>query len=281
MLSNVIRYAPGRAFQLLLVVVLLGALMSPAAQTAQAYAIPTFSIVKVVEDASVTIRTSNFPANQLFTVRMGAYGTLAVGGKVVATTNSGAGGTFEETYTIPDSLKGSYRIAIRMDSPSGYYSYNWFVNDSSAAPSSGYTGIPTFSIVSVDQDSKVTIKTNNFPANQSFTVRMGAYGTLAVGGVVVATTNSGAGGTFQESYNIPDSLKGSQKIAIRMDSPAGYYSYNWFWNDTSADDGNGSTDPGYKGIPTFSITAVVRDETVTIRTTNFPKNQEFTVRMGN
>ncbi len=33
-------------------------------------------------------------------------------------------------------------------------------------------------------------------------------------------------------YTIPASLHGLDRIAIRMDSPEGYYSYNWFWNNT-------------------------------------------------
>lgn len=37
---------------------------------------------------------------------------------------------------------------------------------------------------------------------------------------------------------------------------------------------------GVEVIPTFSIQAVVHDETVTIKTANFPKNVTFTVRMG-
>jgi hypothetical protein len=112
-----------------MVLVLFAAMAVPAVSTlVHAATIPTFSIVAVVTDTSVTIRTNNFPANQLFTVRMGAYGTQAVGGIVVGTTNSGAGGSFEETYAIPASLAGSYRIAIRMDSPGGYFAYNWFYN---------------------------------------------------------------------------------------------------------------------------------------------------------
>jgi hypothetical protein len=82
----------------------------------------------VERDTSVTIRTANFPAGQAFTVRMGAMGTRGVGGVVVATTDSGTGGTLEATYSIPEALKGSYQIAIRLESPSGYYSYNWFYN---------------------------------------------------------------------------------------------------------------------------------------------------------
>ena len=52
--------------------------------------------------------------------------------------------------------------------------------------------IPTFSIVSVVPDTSVTIKTYNFPADDTFTVRMGAYGTLGIGGIVVTTTDSGS-----------------------------------------------------------------------------------------
>ena len=263
--------------------VVLGVLL-PNPQPIAAYTIPTFSILQVVEDTSVKIQTANFPAGQIFTVRMGKYGTLAVGGVVVATTNSGAGGAFQETYTIPDSLKGDYRIAIRMDSPDGYYSYNWFVNNTDAAPTPGsgssYTGIPTFSILEVATDDTVKIRTNNFPKDQTFTVRMGVYGTLGVGGVVVATTNSGAGGAFEETYTIPDSLKGDQRIAIRMDSTAGYYAYNWFWNNTTSGGSSGGSGSSYTGIPTFSIQEVAVDDTVKIRTNNFPAGYEFKVRMG-
>jgi type 1 fimbria pilin len=36
----------------------------------------------------------------------------------------------------------------------------------------------------------------------------------------------------------------------------------------------------YSGFPTFSITAVVSDDTVTILGHNFPANDDFTVTMG-
>ena len=39
-----------------------------------------------------------------------------------------------------------------------------------------YSGIPTFSIVSVEKNTSVTIKTNNFPAGDTYTVTMGPYG---------------------------------------------------------------------------------------------------------
>jgi hypothetical protein len=290
--------ATGRSVYILMVLVLFGALAVPAVSMVHAATIPTFSIVAVVTDTSVTIRTTNFPANQMFTVRMGAYGTQAIGGIVVGTTNSGAGGSFEETYAIPAALAGSYRIAIRMDSPGGYFAYNWFFNSTAVVtPVPGtvvppVSGIPTFGIQAVVRDTSVTILTNNFPPNQTFTVRMGAMGTKGIGGIVVGTTDSGTGGAFTATYAIPAALAGSYQIAIRMDSPQGFFAYNWFYNNTTGvvtpvpptvTPGGPTltpTTPPFVGIPTFSIQAVVRDVSVTILTNNFPPNQNFTVRMG-
>ncbi len=273
--------------------------------------VPTFSIVEVVTDEKVTIRTFNYPAGQTFTVRMGDYGTLGIGGIVSGTFDSGLGGSFLVTIDIPPELRGKERIAIRADSPRGYFSYNWFWNKvvtgvgaggTSKSGTGGYNGIPTFKIIVVEKNKTVTICTNNFPPNQDFTVRMGEYGTKAIGGTVVDKTNSGKGGTFKATYNIPDGFSGRKRIAIRMDSPQGYYAFNWFWNNTAdvskgspcgesekpaSQEGSSSEQKpatsgtgGYTGIPTFSIAAVTRDNSVTVSTKNYPPNQTFSVRMG-
>ncbi|KAF0109973.1 MAG: hypothetical protein FD147_1945 [Chloroflexi bacterium] len=265
--------------------------------------IPLIYISAVNKDVNVTISGVNFPAGQTFTVRMGAYGTLGIGGVVVGTKDSAAGSSFTATYNIPASLVGASKIAIRFDSPEGYYSYNWFVNQPTsssttvtpaATASPGYSGIPTFSITSVQQGVSVKILTNNFPAGQIFTVRMGEFGTLGIGGVVVGTTDSGSGGTFSKTYTIPAALAGRSKIAIRLESPLGFYSYNWFNNNASFGTGGpiatttpGPTPtpgptavPGYVGIPTFSIVSVAKNTSVTIAAVNFPPGQTFTVRIG-
>lgn len=225
--------------------------------SAAAYYIPTVSITSVDPNKSVTLQTHNFPASQTFTVRMGAYGTYGINGVVVGTTDSGTGGSFPVTYQIPETLKGSEAIAIRLDSPQGYYAFNWFVNQTggggsapvaTAAPSgstgssptatpvppatSFYSGYPYFYVTAVVQNSTVTINGYNFPPNQSFVVTMGAYGTYGVGGVSVGTTDSGSGGVLTATYNIPASLAGSDRIAIRLESPY-YYAYNWFYNNTA------------------------------------------------
>lgn len=267
-----------------LIMVLAMLALFPATMTTQAYAVPTFTVSEVVPDVSVTIITANFPAATDFTVRMGAYGTLGIGGIAVATLNSGAGGAFSATFSIPASLAGSSQIAIRLESAGIYYAYNWFYNSVSPVtpPVPGYTGIPTFSITTVEADTKVTVQTSNLTPSQDFTVRMGAYGTYGLGGIVVGTFNSGTGGSQSLTFDIPAALAGSLQIAMRMDCPAGYYAYNWFWNNTTTTTPGPVTPPGdgYSGYPTFSITNVIAGEDVSIAVVNLPKEQDFVVRMG-
>ncbi len=100
----------------------------PTVAPAVTVVIPTFSILSVVKDTSVTIQTANFPANQTFNVTMGPIGSLGVGGTSAGTISSGAGGVFTATANLPAQMAGVQQIAIRLQSASGYYSYNWFWN---------------------------------------------------------------------------------------------------------------------------------------------------------
>lgn len=281
-------------FKVMAALVMVAVLVLGVFSTSQAYGIPTITIKTVVSDTSVTISGVNFPADQTFTVRMGAFGTLGIGGVVVGTKEPASGSAFTATYTIPASLAGAAKIAIRLDSPQGYYSYNWFYNNTApvasppapvVTPVPAYTGIPTFNISSVVSGTSVTVQAGNFPAGQTFTVRMGEFGTLALGGTVVGTTSSASGGTFSATYAIPAALAGLSKIAIRMDSPQGYYAYNWFYNNTTSVPAPAATDAapattGYTGFPTMSILSVVKDSKVTIHAMNIPAGETMTVLMG-
>ncbi len=250
--------------------------------------IPTFTIVSVVKDSSVTIKTNNFPADDKFNVLMNYMGTRGVGGIRVDSIDSGSGGTFSLTFKIPASLQGQYQIAIRLQSPSsGFFAYNWFYNAVAGTGGStggtGFTGIPTFSILSVDKDVSVTILTNNFPAKDKFTVRMGLMGTRGVGGVEVDKIKTGSGGSFKATFPIPTSLKGERQIAIRLESPtSGFFAFNWFYNKNSnggTGSTGGSTTP-ITTIPTFSIASVVKNTSVTINASNFPASTKFDVLMN-
>lgn len=280
-----------RSMWFVMIFALLATLVFPGAAIAapDAAKIPTFSIQSVVKNTSVTIYTYNFPAHDSFDVLMNVFGTRGLKGVKVGTLNSGAGGSLTATFNIPDSLKGQRQIAIRTQSNtgSGYFAYNWFYNNragsNSGSPGSDPVKIPTFSILSVVKDSSVKIRTSNFPANDTFDVLMNVMGTRGVKGVKVATISSGAGGSFDGTFDIPTSLKGERQIAIRLQSStgSGYFAYNWFYNNTGGSN-SGSPQPGtgYQGYPTFTIQSVVRNQTVTIQVSNLPKNENFDVRMG-
>ena len=282
-------------FLILLLLLVAIAVFVGGASRARSATIPTFTITSVVTDQTVTVQTANFPANQNFVVTMGPFGGKGIGGIVVATTNSGVGGAFSATYNIPAQLKGSYQVAIRMQTSHAnpYYAYNWFYNNTTTGQPGtggvpGYTGIPTFDIVSVNKietEVDVTIQTTNFPPNQTFTVKMGPMGTRGVNGIVVGTLQSGVGGTLKATYAVPEALKAAYQIAIRAETAHAnpYFAYNWFYNNTAGTGGQPPPPPPpptYTGVPTFKVCGVVQNQNVTIKTTNYPPNQTFTVTMG-
>lgn len=293
---------------LLAIVLLLAIPLGIASTAPRTQTIPTFSIVSVDADNSVTVRTANLPANQEFRVTMGPMGTLGIGGTEVARTASGAGGTLEATYQIPANLKGARQIAIRMESSQGYYAYNWFYNNTTGTTNGSGTGdggtggalpppvatIPTFTVLGVQEGQSVTIRTSNFPANRDFVVTMGPMGTRGIDGYVAETINSGEGGTFERTFNIPTEMRAANRIAIRLQATTGgYHAYNWFYNDTSGTPGSGDgamptptpapgtgDDSSYSGFPWFTIVSVQRDQSVTVNAHNLPANHDFVVTMS-
>ena len=274
---------------LIVMVALLSSIFAGVSQV-QASTYPTFSISEVKTDESVTILTNNMPANKNFNVLMGEIGTKGIGGIVVATLDSDKGGSFLATLPIPEQLKGRAQIAIRLEGTDNpYYAYNWFWNDAKngtwpedyppAQPPTCACNIPTFSIKSVVKGEDVTITTYNFPKNVEFTVLMGKMWTRGINGIEVATLNSGEGGSFEATFDIPAELANEERIAIRLEGTGGYYAYNWFWNNTASTPPAEPVD-GYSGYPYFFITAVEKDTTVSIKAYNLPEDTDFTVLLG-
>lgn len=85
---------------------------------------PSFSITAVTRGQNVTVAAKNFPPNQTFTVTMN--------GIIVESFNTGEGGDFTRSFSIPPQLAGYYRIPIRMSTghSAPYFAFNWFYNNS-------------------------------------------------------------------------------------------------------------------------------------------------------
>lgn len=204
----------------------------------------SYSITGVKRDQSVTVQTSNFPDNVFFAVQMGR---LKSGGGYewlkVADLDTDKGGAYKQVFTIPAQFAGANQLVLRMtqskkngDINVDRYFYNGTQYGIGGIPSyypGYYWGIPTFSIASVNRDTSVTITTYNFPSGLIFDVYMGPMGSRGVGGYHVGTLDSGSGGSLTATYSIPAALQGDHQIAIRtQNSATGYFSYNWFYNNT-------------------------------------------------
>jgi murein DD-endopeptidase MepM/ murein hydrolase activator NlpD len=164
-----------------------------------------FKVMDVVADKSVTIRTYNIPDNVYFDVHMGRSQSGWHNLIQVDRLDTGAGGSFNARFPIPAQLRGYSPLAIRLTQVKKNVSVQ-----------------------------SVTIRTRNFPPKVNFDVLMGPIGTRAVNGYYVGHLYSGSGGTMTATYIILPALRGSYKIAIRTQNPpTGYYSYNWFYNNTT------------------------------------------------
>lgn len=145
--------------------------------------------------------------------------------------------------------------------------------------------IPTFSIVSVVPGAVVTIQTYDFPAEMEFDVLIGRYGSYGVDGVKVATQDSDKGGTFTATFNIPVELKDVEMLSIRLENKeSGYYAYNWFKN-AAVPAADATTEPVTEASeevfhPSFTITSVEMDKSITVQGVGFPKDAEYDVLMG-
>jgi hypothetical protein len=90
--------------------------------------VPTFGVLSVVGDSTVTIMTSEFPAKSQYTIYMGSAGSRGLGGTLLGTFSTEDGGQKTLVFNIPATLKGYSPIDIRIEFPDGRYTYNFFYN---------------------------------------------------------------------------------------------------------------------------------------------------------
>ena len=217
---------------ILLAIAMLAVLVIPASAS-QSKLVPITSIISVVQDQSITIRTDYFPANDTFNVLMGLSGTQGIGGILVSKLTTGAGGSILAKFHIPPELLGQQIISIRLESPtSGYYSYNWFYNNtavvvpynSSTSSSTMVTptwrgiqeGFPRFDILSVVKGASVSVRLINMPAHINYAVFMKDGRSAYTTWYEVAGFNSADGGIFNATFTIPAALQFRPLIAVKI-----------------------------------------------------------------
>ena len=98
---------------------------------------------------------------------------------------------------------------------------------------------PKIHILAVVKNDNVTFDTEDFPENEDFVVTMGYMYTRGVEGYVVGDFNSGDGEPQKLTFDIPQELMDEYKISVRVqtDHTCPYYAFNWFFNNSTIDDG--------------------------------------------
>ena len=227
---------------LILAIVLMVASITPV----QA-AVPDTSIAAVVKNESVTIQTTDFPANHTFRVYMGYNGTQGINGYLVSKVTTGDGGSFLAKFYIPNELSGEDVIAIRFESVTNYevFAFNWFYNDTASGSSAttftpdttGPTynilppGVPAINLVSAVKGQSITVKTSYFPPNQRYAVFMQDGDSQATTLYEVAGVETAEGHTLIATFSIPDELRWEEKIKIIFyNINDGFRTYNLFYN---------------------------------------------------
>ncbi len=92
---------------------------------------------------------------------------------------------------------------------------------------------PYIEILGVKANESVTVQAQRFPANETFNIRVGSFTNFFKDYVVVGTIDSGQGGSFKFTVQLPSTVKGVEMVTIRLDSSQKHYAYNAFKNVNS------------------------------------------------
>jgi len=88
-----------------------------------------FSIIEVIPGDQITIQTYFFPPDEIFNVLMGPEDSDGIGGYLVGSLWTGAGGSFKLVYRIPNALFDEPVIALRFEGRDGSEAVDYFNNN--------------------------------------------------------------------------------------------------------------------------------------------------------
>jgi hypothetical protein len=147
----------------------------------------------------------------------------------------------------------------------------------------------SFTVAQVVRNTSVTIQTYGFPNNVAMDVRMGRWNGNAYDWVDLDDIDTGTGGSYQLTFNIPAGFANANQLVLRMvqtKKNGRVFSQDQVFFNTASGSTGGIPGPiyyppyYYYGIPTIWIVDVERNSSVTIQTHNFPPGVTFDVLMG-
>ena len=192
---------------------------------------PKIDIVGVERNKAVSVRTTNFPAYQIFTIRIGRFDDFNNTKTVVGSINSGYGGSVLFTAMIPNELKDADRYTIRLDSNYGYYAYNVFENLTSGTISYTATPVAVYHCNVTTSPSAYT----EFPLGADFDAKWEIKNTGTEAWDKASVDYKHYSGTemqkYDKAFDLPSTVDpdGTITLVVDMVAPntAGTYTANW------------------------------------------------------
>jgi hypothetical protein len=192
---------------------------------------PTITILAVEKNRAVTLQATDFPKDQVFTIRVGPFQDFFRNYVETGTINSGSGGSFKFTVLLPLEVRDVDRITVRLDSRQGNYAFNAFRNVDTGKVTYDATPVSnTMCTVSVSPTSSRTFSVNeDFDAVWTVKNTSGAtWDDFAVDYKYISGVEMQK---YEKLYDIPQSVKSNETIKIIVDmvapDKAGTYTTHW------------------------------------------------------
>jgi hypothetical protein len=143
-------------------------------------------------------------------------------------------------------------------------------------------------IVAVEKNEYVVVSMENFPANETYYVRMNYNGTNGVNGILASKLATNSSDTsFYAKFPIPEELVNEDIINIRFENIEGEIdpAYNYFYNEDAAFNPSlyDYSDTEYNnldvGDPQFTVLEVVYGSYMVVETKYVPEGERWAVYM--
>lgn len=201
------------------------------------------NILAVDKNNKILVEAVNFPANQLWNVRIGTYYGFSRDNVTVGQIDAPNGGNFQFVVQLPEVVKDVDLVSVRLDSQTDYYVYNAFHNVSRGKiPDVGsgqiiipVTGTTPSGNSTCVMNSVTLTSTIIMPANNDFTtiweVKNNGSNNLEESNVDLKFINGISMHRDGSLFDLASTVQPGQtiRVSVNMRSPSqtGIYTANW------------------------------------------------------
>lgn len=192
---------------------------------------PLIWIIGVEKNAAVSVQTENFPANQVFKIRVGPFDTFFKDFVEVGTINSGNGGVFKFTVLLPEKVKDVEKITVRLDSKEGEYAYNYFKNETSGTIPAVATPVTNALCEMSVSPALSTVLKPGEDFDAIWTIKNISGKTWEAGTVDYKYVRGTELHKYDKIYDLSEEVKSGEKVEIRVDMMAPHTAgtYTTYW----------------------------------------------------